>query len=62
MGISPTKDRLINLLPAPAGMSASSEGAGSQVAGGSNSLQQPEVVQSDQERESVTSEPDIEQG
>ena len=60
VGTSPTPESLTNLLPAPAGMSASSEGAGSQVAGGSNSLQQPEVVQSDQERESVTSEPDIE--
>ena len=60
VGTSPTPESLTNLLPAPAGMSASSEGAGSQVAGGSNSLQQPEVVHSDQERESVTSEPDIE--
>ena len=57
---SPPAESLANLLPGPADMSASNEVEGSQVAGGSSSLQQTEVAQSDQERESVTSDPDIE--
>ena len=57
---SPPADSLTNLLPGPADMSASNEREGSQVAGGSSSLQQTEVAHSDQERESVTSDPDIE--
>ena len=39
VGNSPPAESLANLLPGPAGMSASSEVEGSQVAGGSNSLQ-----------------------
>ena len=45
---SPPADSLTNLLPGPADMSASNEREGSQVAGGSSSLQQTEVAHSDQ--------------
>ena len=57
VGTSPPAESLANLLPGPADMSASNELEGRQVAGGSDSLQQPEVVQSDEARESVTSDP-----
>ena len=57
VGTSPPAESLENLLPGPAGMSASNELEGRQVAGGSDSLQQTEVVHSDETRESVTSDP-----
>ena len=57
MGTSPTQERLTNLLPGPAGMSASNGLEGTQVAGGSGRLQETEVVQSIETRESVTSNP-----
>ena len=57
VGTSPPAESLANLLPGIAGMSASNELEGRQVAGGSDSLQQTEVVQSDETRESVTSDP-----
>ena len=56
---SPPADSLTDLLPGPADMSASNEREGSQVAGGSNSLQQTEGAHSDQERDSVTSVSDL---
>ena len=57
MGTSPPAESLANLLPGPAGMSASNELEGRQVAGESDSLQQTEVAHSDEARESVTSDP-----
>ena len=57
VGTSLPAESLANLLPGPAGMSASNELEGRQVAGGSDSLQQTEVVHSDEARESVTSDP-----
>merc|ERR1712030_267388 len=57
---SPPANSLTDLLPAPAGMSASNdEREGSQVAGGSNNSQQTGDVHSDQERDSVTSGSDL---
>ena len=57
---SPPVNSLTDLLPAPAGMSASNdEREGSQVAGGSNNSQQTEEVHSDQARDSVTSGSDL---
>ena len=56
----PPVNSLTDLLPAPAGMSASNdEREGSQVAGGSNNSQQTEEVHSDQARDSVTSGSDL---
>ena len=53
---SPPVNSLTDLLPAPAGMSASNdEREGSQVAGGSDNSQQTEDIHSDQERDSVRS-------
>ena len=57
VGTSPPAESLANLLPGPAGMSASNELEGTQVAGGSDRLQETEVVQSTEARESVTSDP-----
>ena len=55
MGTRPPADSLENLLPGPAGLSASNGLEGTQVAGGSGRLQETEVVQSIETRESVTS-------
>ena len=46
VGTSLPAESLANLLPGPAGMSASNELEGTQVAGGSDRLQETEVVQS----------------
>ena len=54
VGTSPPAESLENLLPGPAGMSASNGLEGTQVAGGSGRLQETEVVQSIETRESVT--------